>query len=168
MLNLPRVALMASGLWLLGCAAGSNVGGSSASGSGGAGGDVLTSNGPAGGALPVANTSSTGGGDDSASASSVSSTSGSASSSSSKAASGGGPKFCDTLTITASNQACSDCLEMYCCMPIHSCIDEDLLGCIACLDCFLEGKGAACCDETVGKNAFIEECVDFNCSAECN
>jgi len=170
----------------VGCAAGTNVGGASGGGPDGAGGDVLTSNGPAGGSLPNANTTSASGGSGAsggngaagsggtssggsgASGSNNSSAMSSSATASSSKAAGGGGKFCDTLSITASNQVCSDCLEMYCCKPIHSCIDANLLECIECLDCFLEGKGAACCNETIGKNAFIEECVDFNCSKECN
>ncbi len=155
----------------IGCAAGSSVGQSSGSGVGGAGGDdVLTSNGPAGGSLPNASTTTASGNGSSTGATSgnaSSTSSSSATASSSKAAGGGNGKFCDTLSITASNQACSDCLETYCCKPIHGCIDADLISCMACLDCFLEGKGAACCDEKVGKNVWIEECVDFNCSKEC-
>ena len=52
-------------------------------------------------------------------------------------------------------------------MVIDACMDEDLFGCVSCLDCFLEGEGADCCDETVGKNGWLEECVAFNCDTEC-
>jgi hypothetical protein len=47
-------------------------------------------------------------------------------------------------------------------------MDEDLLSCVECLDCFLEGAGAACCDQTIGHNDWMVECVAFNCAMECS
>jgi hypothetical protein len=80
---------------------------------------------------------------------------------------GGSEGTAGNCTLTSSNPVCADCLADKCCMVINKCMDADLFGCIACIDCFLEGKGEACCDETVGKNGWIEECVAWNCDSEC-
>ncbi|MBM4377294.1 MAG: hypothetical protein FJ095_19615 [Deltaproteobacteria bacterium] len=156
----------------IGCAA-SGGGNDDSNGPFGAGGAIDTSGGSGGNAMPVdsgsgamstSSTTSSGSGSSSA-ATGGSSTS---ASSSSTTSGGGNGKLCNKVTILNSNKACSECLEQNCCKVIHACIDEDLLGCVACLDCFFEGKGAACCNEAVGKNAWVEECVEFNCVKECS
>lgn len=70
-------------------------------------------------------------------------------------------------SIMSSNTTCATCLEQACCEVLNACMDESVLGCIGCLDCYLSGDGAECCDETIGKNAWLEECVVFNCESEC-
>ena len=78
---------------------------------------------------------------------------------------GNGPP--PTCSIMSSNVSCKSCLEENCCMVVHACLDEDLLGCIACLDCYLAGQGPECCDESVGKNGWLAECIAFNCQDAC-
>lgn len=72
-----------------------------------------------------------------------------------------------TCSIMSSNASCKSCLEENCCMVVHACLDEDLLGCVSCLDCYLSGDGPDCCDESVGKNAWLAECIAFNCEDAC-
>lgn len=72
-----------------------------------------------------------------------------------------------TCSIMSSNTSCKTCLEQNCCMVVHACLDEDLLGCVSCLDCYLSGHGPDCCDETVGKNDWLAECIAFNCEDAC-
>lgn len=70
-------------------------------------------------------------------------------------------------SITNSNTTCATCLQTWCCEVINACMDEDILGCVGCMDCFLEGKGPGCCDQSIGKNAWMVECVEWNCKKEC-
>lgn len=72
-----------------------------------------------------------------------------------------------TCSIMSSNVSCKSCLEESCCMVVHACLDEDLLGCVSCLDCYLSGHGPDCCDESVGKNDWLAECIAFNCEDAC-
>jgi hypothetical protein len=80
---------------------------------------------------------------------------------------GSGAGTAGNCSFMSSNPVCADCLAAKCCLVINKCMDADVLGCLSCIDCFLEGKGEACCDETVGKNGWIEECVAWNCDDEC-
>lgn len=154
-----------------GCAASSGGGKATTSGGGDSvgGSDALETNGPGGGAkassssASSAEASTTSGGVDAAGATSTVSSSSSGIPTASSSGSGDG----SNCSIMSSNQTCSQCLETYCCKVVHACLDEDLLACTACIDCYLEGKGAACCNEKLGKNAWIEECVSFNCEKEC-
>jgi hypothetical protein len=83
----------------------------------------------------------------------------------SDSSSGGEPP--PTCSIMSSNISCKSCLEENCCMVVHACLDEDLLGCVSCLDCYLSGGGPECCDESVGKNDWLAECIAFNCLDAC-
>lgn len=67
----------------------------------------------------------------------------------------------------SSNTACADCLAQNCCMVINACMDEAYLSCVGCIDSFLSGDGDAACDQTIGKNHWVVECVAFNCVDEC-
>ena len=146
-----------------GCAAAGSGGTTSSigAGEGGGGHDALETNGPSSSAS-VSSSAST---SNASSGMASSSASGGASTAAASSSTGGGDG--SNCSIMSSNQSCSDCLEASCCKVVHACIDADLLGCTECLDCFLSGNGAACCDESVGKNGWLEECVAFNCEQEC-
>ena len=72
-----------------------------------------------------------------------------------------------SCSLTATNQDCADCLSEWCCDVMNECMDADLISCIGCVDCILAGDGPGCCDETIGLNAWVGECVQFNCTAWC-
>ena len=108
-----------------------------------------------------------GGATSSSSGTTSSSSNSSSSSSSSSSASSGGGSMGGGCSIMSSNEVCATCLETWCCEVLNECMDEDFLGCVSCLDCFLEGQGAACCDQNVGKNDWLVECVAYNCEDEC-
>ena len=107
------------------------------------------------------------GGDDSSSGSGNGSGNGSGSGSGNGSGSGSSGGMGETCSIMSSNTTCASCLEQYCCEVINECMDEDLFSCVSCMDCFLEGNGPDCCDQSVGKNSWMVECVAFNCVAEC-
>lgn len=125
----------------------------------GAGGALVQANvGGAGGAVSGSGGGSSGSGN-------ASSSSGNGSSGTGAGSSGSGSS--GNCSIMSSNQVCADCLANDCCMVINAAMDEDLYSAIECIDCYLEGLGDACCDETIGHNDWIEECVAFNCANEC-
>lgn len=133
--------------------------------------DALEASGGAGGAgLGGANAggtdddgASTSSGSTASSSSSSSSGSGSSSSASGPGSTGSG----SDCSIMSSNTTCADCLAQNCCMVINACMDEAYLSCVGCIDSFLSGDGDVGCDQTVGKNNWVVECVSFNCVDEC-
>ncbi|MEZ4442589.1 MAG: hypothetical protein R3B72_26080 [Polyangiaceae bacterium] len=96
-----------------------------------------------------------------------SSASGSGSSGSGSSGSGNDGGIGDpTCAIMASNIACKSCLEANCCEVVHECLDADLLGCVSCLDAFMDGDPTAC-DTSIGHNDWLAECVEYNCLDAC-